>query len=109
MPEKDKKKERSSRMGNNPIGGASGGVYDLLINSDQKFQSTAKTREREQVKQPSRQGDGEDDDEFKRHTLIIRKTFLKKIKRIAFEQESTIKDVLDDVLTLGLKHFDKTE
>ena len=44
-------------------------------------------------------------DEFKRHTFFIRKSHIRTLKRLAFEQDRPIKEILDDVLVLGLKHL----
>lgn len=46
---------------------------------------------------------GEDD--FKRHTFFIRKDHIRMLKKMAYEQDRSIKDILDDVLVLGLKHL----
>ena len=44
-------------------------------------------------------------EDFKRHTFFIRRSHIRALKRLAFEQDRSIKDILDDLLVLGLKHL----
>ncbi len=94
----------NKRLQNNPLA-------HLVSSSPQKASKASAKEEAKQkieatsvisVEQDVRKEQGD----FKRHTFFIRRNHIRTLKRLAYEQDRSIKDILDDVLMLGLKHVE---